>query len=131
MKFRSIAALFAATILLAACNWFRAKTKEPVNPLLGKWKIDSLAPGKDSSLAAFFLAKAIHDSSGVVANFTNDTIFSSSVDGVDTTFYSFDLKKNLLKAAGPSNEVFSFARVSDSLVTLTSRDSLVFFLKKE
>lgn len=131
MKTRFFLAFAAtASLIVLSCNWFGPKKTE-ANPLVGEWKLDSVKIGKDTSLAYFFMAMAMHDSGGIDVSFTKDTIFSRSKEDVDTTAYTFDEKNSQVVTKDSTDNIFSFARVNDSLVTLTGKDSAVLFLHKK
>jgi hypothetical protein len=132
MKIKIFVALIAtATIIFLSCNWFRSKKKEVSNPLVGEWKLDSIKTGNDTSAVHFLIAAVMKDSSGVDISFTKDSIFTHSKDAVDTVGYSFDEKANQLSIKDSINQSFAFAKLNDSLITLTSKDSAVFFLQKK
>lgn len=130
MKIKILVALLViATIISLSCNWFRSK-KNTSNPLIGEWRLDSVKQGKDSSTADFLIVAAMKDSAGVHVSFTKDSIFTRSKSGVDTEVYSFDQKANQLILADSVKQRFGYKKVNDSLVTLTSDDSAVLYLKK-
>jgi len=134
MKIKILVAFIAtATIIFLSCNWFRSKKKEVSNPLVGEWKLDSIGAGKDTSVVHFLVAAAIamRDSTRVNFSFTKDSIFAHSKDAVDIVGYSFDEKANQLSIKDPSNQIFRFAKLNDSLISLTTQDSAIFFLQKK
>lgn len=134
MKIRSIAALItaAAIVSFVSCHWFKSKKPGASNPLLGKWQLDSVRAGSDSGIAHLFSVKAMaEDNGGIRMNFLKDTVFVFSKGSVDTTLYQFDGKEDRLQIRDTSNSAYHYKKISDSLVSLTSKDSAVFFLKKE
>jgi hypothetical protein len=132
MKIKILVAFIAtATIIFTSCNWFQSKKKQSVNPLVGEWRLDSISIGKDTSIAYAIIAMAAQDSSDVNVTFTTDTIFSSSQTQVDTIQYSFDEKVNQLITKDSSLQTMSFSRLNDSLISLTTKDSAIVFLRKK
>lgn len=137
MKTKSIAAFIAAAaiITILSCNWFQSKKEkvETSNPLIGKWQLDSVKIGKDSSLAYAFLLMAMNeDSSGIQLVFAEDSLFTFSNTGTDTTLYNFEEKQKQLTIKDSIPYLYSFEKINDSLIALTSaKDSLVLYLKKE
>lgn len=132
MKIKILVAFIAtATIVILSCNWFQSKKKQSSNPLVGEWKLDSIKIGKDSSLAYFILAAAAQDSGDVQVSITKDTIFTRSQNNVvDTITYSFDEKTSQVLTKDSSLQTMILAKINDSLVSLTTKDSAVVFLKK-
>jgi len=137
MKTKFIAGFIAAAtiITILSCNWFKSKSekKETANPLIGKWQLDSVKIGKDSSLAYFlFQAEKKESSAGFHITFIKDTLLSSSDGELDTAFYSFDEKQKRLTVKDSIPYVYTFEKISDSLISLTAtKDSSVLYLKKE
>lgn len=135
MKIKSLAAFIiaAAVIVFISCNWLTAKENKTTNPLIGSWKMDSLKVGKDSSFINYLLLASIEkDTSSIDFRFSQDTLFTHSQNDVDTTFYRFDEKlKRLLAKEDSIETVYSFSRINDSIITLTSQDSSMIFLKKK
>jgi hypothetical protein len=130
MKIKIFVALIAtATIIFLSCNWFRSKKKEASNPLVGEWKLDSVRLAKDSNFTAFLFAGIIKPDS-VEVSFTKDTVLTRTKDHVDTVGYFFDVKTNQLTIKD-SSQIFAFAKMNDSLILLTSKDSTVLFLQKK
>jgi hypothetical protein len=136
MKRVSLAIILIASlsILAISCDWFKSEPK-PVtssNPLIGKWKLDSVRMGKDTSFAYALLFMAMHeDSSGIGIRFQPDTLFTYSKNDVDTTFYKFDEKSKLLSFKDSTEKSYQFIKLNDSLISLQREDSSAFFLKKQ
>lgn len=130
MKIKILVAFVAtAVFLFLSCNWFRSGKKNVSNPLIGEWKLDSVTFSKDSS-PGYFLIAATHDSVGTNVSFTKDTVFTRSKDHIDTVGYFFDAKTNQLTMED-SSQTFTFVKVNDSLISLTTKDSTVLFLQKK
>lgn len=130
MKIKIFVALVAtATIMFLSCNWFRSKKKEVSNPLVGEWNLDSIKLAKDSNFtSSLFAGMAKPDS--IEISFRKDTVFTRAKDHVDTAKYVFDTKTNQM-IIEDSSQAFTFVKVNDSLISLTSKDSTVLFLQKK
>lgn len=126
-----VAFIAAATIIFLSCNWFRSKKKKISNPLVGEWILDSTKAKQDTGLVHFLIAAVMKDAVGLNFSFTKDSIFTHSKDAVDTVGYSFDEKANQLSIKDSDNQSFVFAKLNDSLISLTSSDSVVLFLRKK
>ena len=130
MKHKFIAAAIAATaIVSASCDWFQSESNEIKNPLIGQWKIDSLTVGKDTS-GAFVLALLVAKDQAVL-EFKKDTIVTMNGNDSDTSFYKWYEKEMKVMPADTVEGAFQYARLNDSTVTLTSKDSTVLFLQKK
>lgn len=130
MKIKIFVALVAtATIIFLSSNWFRSKKKEVGNPLVGEWRIDSVRFAEDSNFNYFLFAGG-NKSDSVAVSFTKDTAFTRSTDHVDTVGYEFDAKANQL-IVEDSSQIFSFAKINDSLISLTAKDSTILLLQKK
>lgn len=130
MKIRIFFAFVAIlTIIFLSCNWFRSPEKEISSPLTGAWKLDSIRIGIDKNLTQFFIIAAIRDSiKKVNISFTKDAILFHETN--DSAGYFFDEKTNRLIIRDSTNQTLSFAKVNDSIVSLTTKDSVTLFLKK-
>jgi len=132
MKAKITAAVIAtATIIFISCKWFRTKKKEPSNPLVGEWKLDSLSIGKDTSPANFLFVIAMQDTSDLNISFTKDSVFTQSGHGIDSVGYSFDSNKSQLTIKDWATQAFAYSKLNDSLISLTSKDSNTLFLLKK
>lgn len=132
MKIRIIVALVAtSTIIFLSCNWFRSRKTEVSNALVGDWKLDSVKTGKDTSFVYFLISSAVQDAGGINFSFTKDSIYTHSANDIDTIAYSFDEKLSQLSIRDSSNEQLTFFKLNDSLVTLSTKDSTVFFLRRK
>ena len=131
MKFKIFFAFLAiAALIFLSCNWFRSKKDQTGNPLVGEWKLDSTRSWATDT--SFFLTRAIiHDTSSINLSFTKDTLLVRSPDHADTTGYSFNTKTGQLIIEGAPDEALSFTKLNDSLVSLSSKDSMIFFLQKK
>lgn len=133
MNIKSIAAfaVVIASFTIIACQWFAsAKKEQPPSALIGRWHLDSLKPGKDSSLVYAFIGMAMNDSAGVDVEFRKDTILSFSGNTVDTTAYELDTDNKQIHFKDSLQETMLFTLVNDSLLSLTTKDSAVMLLKK-
>jgi len=130
MKIKFFVALATLIIIFLSCNWFRNDKNQMSNPLIGEWRLDSVQKGNDTLKASFLTAAVPKGSGDIHFSFTNNFIFAHSNGVVDTTEYSFDRKSNLLKVNDSANQTLTFVKINDSLITLVSKDSSVFFLQK-
>lgn len=132
MKIKILVAFIAtAMIIFLSCNWFQSQKKQAANPLVGEWKIDSISFEKDTTLPHVINAVAENHSSNAILSITKDFIFSLvQTDVVDSIAYSFDEKVNRILTAD-SAQTLGFAKINDSLISLTTKDSAIIFLKKK
>ena len=129
MKHKFATAILAATsIVMISCNWFKTKRHENSNPLIGQWRLDSMTVGKDTSGA--FLAALLVSGDQSVIDFKTDTIVTVTGSDRDTSFYKWNEKEMQVIPTDTTEGNFQYARLNDTTVTLTSRDSTVFFLQK-
>jgi hypothetical protein len=123
--------LVCVAFLLASCNLFQSKT--PSNPLLGKWKIDSLytADSSSANMAVMLLAMAIKDTGQIVLDFQKDSVFTLQ-DGYITeeSPYQFNKKKKKLLITDSSGRSYDYSVENDSVISLRDKDSTIMFLKK-
>lgn len=105
------------------------------NPLIGKWTIDSLSFGKDSndlSIAYLFLAMSMEDSSTLQVEFENDSLITTkTTQTIEKTGYSFDIATSQVYLKDSSRTTFLFSRINDSLISLSQKDSVTLYLKRE
>lgn len=128
----AVAAICVTTVI--ACRWFETKkvADQVVNPLVGKWKIDSIASPNDStSFGYLLLAMSLDDSLAYDVEFTKDTlIFYQKGGATDRTAYSYNIPDSKLILQDSTQEQFVFQKQNDSSVSLTAKDSNIIFLKK-
>jgi len=132
MKFKILVAFVATTTLIfLSCNWFRSKKKDLSNPLVGEWRLNSIKARDSIRFANFLVTCEMLDTNTIDVSITKDTIITHAHNETDTVGYSFDEKKNELIMKDSINPVLSFAKFSDSLITLTTKDSTILFLQKK
>lgn len=128
----AVAAMCITTVI--ACRWFETKKSadQVVNPLVGKWKIDSIATTNDSSSFGYLLlAMSLDDSLAYDVEFTKDTlIFYQKGGATDKTAYTYNVSGSQLILQDSTREQFVFQKQNDSSATLAAKDSNVIFLKK-
>jgi hypothetical protein len=133
MKPITLAVLFlTAASALVSCNLFTSKQGTTANPLLGKWKLDSIASKDDSSSMGYLLlAMSINDSAAYDFQFDKDTIIFFGKSETEKIPYIYnDTIKHLIT----SNEVkdtFLVKRLNDSITGFQGRDSGIIFLKRK
>ncbi len=136
-KYFLVAFFAAATIItLVSCDLFTLhKPHHSDNPLIGKWTIDSLSFGKDSndlSIAYLFLAMSMQDSSSLHVEFENDSLTTTeNTQTIEKTGYSFDNAASQVYFKDSSRTTFLFSRINDSLISLSQKDSVTLFLRRQ
>jgi hypothetical protein len=133
MKQYNLAALLiAALALFSSCHYFTGKQAAVENPLLGSWKIDSIATGEDSSgFGYLLLAMAIDDSAAYDLTFEKDTVtFYGKGALPDKTPYVYIDSTHQVVLKDASQEIFVVRQLNDSTTGLQSADSSIIFLKK-
>lgn len=131
MKSRLSLAACAAVMLFASCHWFSKDESTTPGPLSGRWRIDSIQPGKDSAaqMALAFWAMSKDDSTTM--EFRKDTVFTHFASTVDTAFYSYDSTQKMLIPKDSTEASFAVHFTSDSTLRLLSKDSLQYFLSRQ
>jgi hypothetical protein len=132
---RNISNLFLLTIFIAffaSCNRFKDETSLISNPMIGKWQLDSIALGTDTSLAFILTLIAMNeDPAGVNFEFTKDSIFTRSKNDTDIISYKFDAAtKHIFTKENANEQALLYARLNDSLSSIRINDSAVFFIKR-
>ena len=127
-------AVFSITagLFFASCQFFTSKQADSQNPLLGKWKIDSIATRDDSTAFGYLLlALSINDSAAYHYHFDKDSVlFFGKGDYPSKASYKYnDSKKQLIITNGAS-DIYSVQKANDSVTLLHSIDSAIIFLKK-
>ncbi len=121
--------VLASATLFFSSDWFNGKTNQDKSAFVleGKWNLDSIVPGKDSSngLGILLLALAEKDSSRLFT-FTKDSII---IPHLPTVGYTIN-KDRLLVQEDSVQHQFSWKAASDSSFTITSKDSIVYYLRK-
>lgn len=134
MRTKFVAAiLLAGGLFVASCNWFSSKLKTNAFNIEGKWTVDSIVAGKDSSATTGILARAVlqKDSVAVGIDFQPD---SSYVEFPESTigkgrYYVKD--KELYLSHDSAFFPYNLNVVSDSLIHVSSLDSLLIILKRQ
>ena len=134
MKKKTFTAAFtaAAFVLFISCNGSQKEQVDVSDPLVGKWRIDSIQPGNDSTaLGHLFLAFSRNDSLDFDYQFGKDSVTFYGKRSAETTKYTLDTaKKELIFGDSASNGIYRFNRLNDSTVALIDKDSVVILLKK-
>ena len=127
------AALLAiAFAFLVSCNRTQKRKADTSDPLVGKWRIDTIQPGNDSTaLGHLFLAFSRNDSLNFDYEFRKDSVTFYGKRSTETTKYTLDtVKKELVLGDSTEHEVYRFNRLNDSTVALIDKDSAVILLMK-
>ena len=128
MKKTVFAALTAASFTaLVSCN----QSAKPMasNPLIGQWKIDSIASPDNNMIGVILLASTLNDSATFDMNITADSISLHQKDTVTKTGYTFNSNTNqLLLQEDPT--VLQYQPISPAYIKLTATDSTTMYLRK-
>lgn len=128
-----MAALWAAAlVLLTSCQLFTGKQVTPVNPLLGNWKIDSIAIEEDSSVLGYLLlGMSIDEGLPYDFQFDKDTVtfFSKGAAPAKTPYTYIDSTRQLI-IQDKDRDTYVVRLLNDSTTGLQGNDSSVIFLKK-
>ncbi len=140
MKSRIPAAiLFAATsIILLSCDWLFKKHVEPATAsIVGKWKIDSIADeAENPSDLKGLLALALQQKDSSLNNleFNTDSsfrVYSTNGAVSDSGKYYVDqAAQKLFIKTDTAYTAFVIRKLTDSLSTFVSADSMVISLRK-
>ncbi len=126
--------LFTVLVTFISCQCFTTKKVNVNNLLIGRWRIDSISTGKDTGndLAMLILAMALKDSSTNDYQFTKDSLLTfKNGNAFESSSYYFDPSTQEFILKDSTEERFVVYRISDSLVSLTGKDSTQIFLKKK
>jgi hypothetical protein len=132
MKLNTIFFVLASVLLLTACNTFSSKNNQ-ANPLLGKWKIDSLYTSDTSSdnMAVMLLAMAIKDTGKIVLDFQKDSVFTIQDNYItEESPYKFNKHQQTLLITDSSHRKYDYTEINDSMISLADKDSTILFLKR-
>lgn len=133
MKPNKLAALVAVVLIsCSSCNLFTGKQASSANPLMGNWKIDSIAPGSDSTrLGILLIAMLLDDRAAYDLRFEKDTVTLFSKDSIpEKRPYAYIDSLHQMVLLDSSDERFVVTKLNDSTTALQAKDSSVFFLKK-
>lgn len=133
MKSKTYALLLTiAVCTLSACNLFNTKQTTPQNPILGKWKIDSIDTGRDSSSFGYLLlAMSINDSADFDYQFDKDTVtFFGKGALVMKAPYTYNDTSGQLVIKDSTADTYVVKQLNDSITGLHSNDSSIIFLKR-
>jgi hypothetical protein len=133
MKKTTLAALIiaAAIITFISCKWFQSKQQPTSFNIVGNWKTDSVYyAGKDSSKPSLIALVFIKKDS-TFFKFNADSTFST-VFTKDTTTEKYYVKDSILYIKEDSSFLSNHLIVqNDSLISISTKDSLVFVLRKQ
>ena len=138
MKTKIIVACTAAALVitLIACGLFGSKEKETAFDIRGQWIIDSIGnKGSDSSanMAALLLAMSQKDSLPVGIQFNSDSSYQlvNTVDTVKGNYYLSEDNNSLFVREDSAYTQFNFLEKSDSVLSMSTLDSVVYYLRKK
>lgn len=138
MRTKIVIAILATAISMSSCEWISpSKNLVSSNQIEGKWKVDSLTEGNDtSSLFPLLLAMAATDSNNNVSmqiEFNKDSIITTYAGGdSDTTYFTNDtLAKIIYFKEDSTNERISYRFIKHNVMYLQLKDSTVLHLSKK
>ena len=138
MRTKIVIAILATAISMSSCEWISpSKNLVSSNQIEGKWKVDSLTEGNDtSSLFPLLLAMAATDSNNNLSmqiEFNKDSIITTYAGGdSDTTYFTNDtLAKIIYFKEDSTNERISYRFVKHNIMNLQLKDSTVLHLSKK
>ena len=138
MRSKIVIAILATAISMSSCEWISpSKNLVSSNQIEGKWKVDSLTEGNDtSSLFPLLLAMAATDSNNNLSmqiEFNKDSIITTYAGGdSDTTYFTNDtLAKIIYFKEDSTNERMSYRFVKHNIMDLQFKDSTVLHLSKK
>ena len=138
MRSKIVIAILATAISMSSCEWISpSKNLVSSNQIEGKWKVDSLTEGNDtSSLFPLLLAMAATDGNNNVSmqiEFNKDSIITTYAGGdSDTTYFTNDtLAKIIYFKEDSTNERISYRFIKHNVMYLQLKDSTVLHLSKK
>ena len=138
MRTKIVIAILATAISMSSCEWISpSKNLVSSNQIEGKWKVDSLTEGNDtSSLFPLLLAMAATDSNNNLSmqiEFNKDSIITTYAGGdSDTTYFTNDtLAKIIYFKEDSTNERISYRFIKHNVMYLQLKDSTVMHLSKK
>lgn len=124
-----VSALTVFLFLVLSCTRMKEDTSSIGNPLIGEWKLDSLAIGKDTSLASLISLIAMYeDPAGINFTFTTDSIFTYSKNDIDTVAYRFNKATNCIII---KDKACYYIRLNDSVSSIRITNADKFFIKRK
>lgn len=132
MQKKIIATIAVASIIITgiSCKWFarKADNNQPFN-LVGKWQVDTVINNSKSSVAAA-LSSAILDSK-YVFKFNADSTVNMLSPKDSTRDYYYLQADTLFVKQDTAFLPYIITKTNDSLIAITSKDSLVIVLKRQ
>lgn len=138
MRTKIFFALMATVISMSSCEWLSPSKNATISYQLdGKWQVDSLTEGNDStSILPLLLALSASDSNNNVSmqlHFISDTVITTYAGGKsDTSFFTNDtLAKVIYIKEDSTNEKIRYEFVKDNQLFLQLKDSSVLHLSRK
>lgn len=132
MQKKIIATIAVAGIIITgiSCKWFASKaTDKTTFSLVGKWQVDTVVNNGKSSVAAA-LSSALLDSNYVFKFNTDSTLNMLSPKDSTNDYYYLQADALFVKQ-DTAFEPYIITKTNDSLIAITSKDSLVIVLKRQ
>ncbi len=138
MRSKIFIAVLATAIVMSSCDWLTAqKQTSGTFSIEGKWIIDSIKPGSDStqkegSFPLAFPGDPSTDSADITYAFAKDTLIAKRAGRLaDTLLYRIHNNQISFKSKSDSTEqLLHYLPLSDSLISITHTDSSTVFLRK-
>jgi hypothetical protein len=138
MKSKLLAASVAAALIITfiSCNWFKSKPANEDFNIVGEWRIDSIEnQGSDSSkfVSTLLLALASQDSVPVGIRFNNDSTFEYTQpnEPAKGKYYLSNDHNKLSLQEDSATYQFDIVKKSDSALSLSSVDSVFYYLRRK
>ena len=129
MKKIVLAVLLTAVIIWVSCN--QSPKPKSGNPLVGQWKIDSIATANNNLIGVMLLASTLNDSAAFDVSFTPDSVKLHQKDTITKRSYAFNTNTNQLFINDEDSNVLSYQVLDPTYIKLTAKDSTIIFLKKK
>lgn len=129
-KIIAIIAVASVIIIGISCKWFapKADNKQPFN-IVGKWQVDTaFNTGKTSTIGSLFTAML---DSNYVFKFNADSTVNILSPKDSTNDYYYLQSDTLFVKQDTTFAPYTIAKTTDSLIAITSKDSMVIVLKRQ
>ena len=128
---KAMLALSVSLAALTSCDLI-SKNQTAINPLLGEWKIDSIASKNNNDIGVLLMALSLQDKDSTISDlsFSSDSVLYIENDTLTKSAYTFNKEDKIIILLKDSS-MFYYNAVNDSLITITSNDSTTLLLKKK
>jgi hypothetical protein len=132
MQKKIIATIAVASVIITgiSCKWFASKaTDKTAFSLVGKWQVDTVVNNGKSSVAAA-LSSAMIDSNYVFKFNADSTVNMLSPKDSSSNYYYLQADTLFVKQ-DTAFVPYLITKTNDSLIAITSKDSLAIILKRQ